>query len=228
MAAPRFEIITPEFPFKPKSVVVIAVEMDYRGMSCSPSAIESAATGLGYSHMAEVSYSLSTFILQLGYKAFALGNDVALSVPYAIAAGLGELGRHGLLITPEFGPRVRLAKVFTELELKPDKPKTFGVWEFCKSCKRCAETCPPEAIPFGEPTLEGPTVSNNPGVLKWYIDPEKCIQFWRQNGSDCSNCIASCPYNKLPTWPHQLITAASSLPVPPLHGFMAKMDDADI
>lgn len=221
---PRYEIFRPEFPFEPKSVVVIAVEMDYRAMSCSPSRIEGAATGLGYSRMAEVGYSVATFIRELGYRAFANGNDVSLSIPYAIAAGLGELGRHGLLITPEYGPRVRLVKVFTELELKPDKPKTFGVWEFCRSCKRCAEACPSEAVSFEEPTLEGLTVSNNPGVLKWYIDPEKCIQFWTQNGSDCSNCIAACPYNKLPTWPHQLLASAASLPVGPVHEFMAKMD----
>jgi len=226
MEAPRFEIFAPEFPFEPKSVVVIAVEMDYKAMACSPSSLEGASTGLGYSHMAEVGYSVSTFIRQLGYKSFANGNDVSLSIPYAIAAGLGELGRHGMLITREFGPRVRLVKVFTELELKPDKPKTFGVWEFCKSCKRCADSCPSEAISFDEPTLKGPTVSNNPGVWKWYINPEKCIQFWRQNGTDCADCIASCPYNKLPTWSHQLITTAASLPAAPLHGFMAKMDDA--
>lgn len=224
--APRYEIFVPEFPFEPKSVVVMAMEMDYKAMACSPSSIEGASTGLGYSHMAEVGYSVSTFIRQLGYKAFANGNDVSLSIPYGIAAGLGELGRHGMLITREFGPRVRLVKVFTELELKPDKPKTFGVWEFCRSCKRCAKACPSEAISFDEPTLEGKTVSNNPGVWKWYIDPEKCIQFWRQNGTDCADCIASCPYNKLATWPHQLITTAAALPAAPLHGFMAKMDDA--
>lgn len=33
-------------------------------------------------------------------------NDTALAIPYALKAGLGEYGRHGLVITPEFGPRV--------------------------------------------------------------------------------------------------------------------------
>jgi epoxyqueuosine reductase QueG len=106
--------------------VAIAVEMDYETIALSPSSLEGAATGLGYSRMSSVGYSVATFIRALGYRAFANGNDVSLSIPYAIAAGLGELGRHGMLITPEYGPRVRLVKVFTELELKPDKPKTFG------------------------------------------------------------------------------------------------------
>jgi len=221
---PNFEIFTPEFPFEPKSVVVMAVEMDYKTMALSPSSLGGTSTGLGYSHMCAVGYSVATFIRELGYKAFANGNDVSLSVPYAVAAGLGELGRHGMLITKEFGPRVRLVKVFTELDLKPDKPKTFGAWDFCKNCKRCAEACPSQAIPSDEPTLEGKTISNNPGVLKWYIDPEKCIQFWRENGTDCANCITACTFNKPSLWNHQLLTAMAALPGAPLHILMAKMD----
>jgi reductive dehalogenase len=221
---PRYEIFTPVFPFDPKSVVVMAVEMDYQTIALSPSALEGAATGLGYSHMCELGYSVATFLRALGYRAFANGNDVTLSIPYAVAAGLGELGRNGMLITREFGPRVRLVKVLTELELAPDPPRSFGVWDFCKSCKRCAEACPSKAISDGDPTLEGQTISNNPGVLKWYIDPEKCIQFWRDNGSDCANCIAACPYNKLATWPHQLSTSVAALPIAPLHRFLSRLD----
>jgi len=221
---PNFKIFAPEFPFEPKSVVVMAVEMDYKTMALSPSSLGGASTGLGYSHMCAVGYSVASFIRELGYKAFANGNDVSLSVPYAIAAGLGELGRHGMLITKEFGPRVRLVKVFTELDLKPDKPKTFGAWDFCKNCKRCAEACPPQAVSFGEPTLEGKTISNNPGVLKWYIDPEKCIQFWRENGTDCANCITACTFNKPYMWNHRLLAAMAALPGAPLHILMAKMD----
>ncbi len=222
--SPRFEIIPPAFPFEPKSVVIIAVEMDYHTIALSPSILGGAATGRGYSLMSTVGYSTSAFLRQLGYKSFSCGNDVSLSIPYAVAAGLGELGRNGMLITQEFGPRVRLVKVFTELEIRPDRPKAFGVRNFCKSCKRCAEICPPAAISFGHPTLEGNTISNNPGVLKWYIDPEKCIQFWTENGSDCSNCITSCPYNKPDMWHHQLSSAAAALPLAPLHALMARID----
>lgn len=222
---PEFDLIPPDFPFEPKSVVVIAIEMDYKAIALSPSSIQGASTGLGYSRMSAVGLSVVTFIRELGYKAFACGNDVSLSVPYAIAAGLGELGRNGLLITRDFGPRVRLVKVFTELEIKPDRPIHFGAWEFCKNCKRCAESCPSKAIPFDdEPTLEGKTISNNPGVLKWYIDPEKCIQFWEENESCCANCITSCPFNKSAMWHHQLITGITALPFAPFHSVMAKID----
>ena len=220
----RFESIEPDFPFKPQSVIVLAFEMDYEAMAASPSALEGAATGLGYSRMSATGYSVANFIRSLGYKAFACGNDVSLSAPYAFAAGLGELGRTGLLVTREYGPRVRLAKVYTELKLKHDKPKTFGVWEFCKSCKRCADECPSGAISDGEPTLEGKTISNNPGTLKWYINPELCYQFWSENRSDCANCISACPFNKPAMWHHQLVAAATSLPGAPLHTVMARMD----
>jgi len=219
-----FESVKPNFPFKPKSVIVLAFEMDYAAIAASPSAIEGAATGFGYSRMAATGYSVASFIRSLGYKAFACGNDVSLSVPYAIAAGLGELGRNGMLITREFGPRVRIAKIYTELEIKINKPKTFGVWEFCKSCKRCADSCPSNAIPQEAPTLKGKTISNNSGVLKWYINPEKCYKFWGENQSDCTNCITACPFNKPSMWHHKLMSEFTAIPGASLHYIMAKMD----
>ena len=55
------------------------------------------------------------------------------SIPIAIDAGLGELGRNGLLVTPKYGPRVRLAKILTNMPLVPDSPIRFGVTEFWKT-----------------------------------------------------------------------------------------------
>ncbi len=191
---------------KARSVVVLAFEEDYEALNTSPAAIGMAATGLGYSRMSFTTSSLAEFIRAPGYWARACGNDLALSVPLAVAAGLGELGRHGQLITREYGPRIRLSKVFTDMDLVPDGPRLFGVWEFCKVCKKCAEHCPPRAIPFDdEPSWEGPTLSNNPGVLKWYVNPEKCSRYLKWNGGDCTNCHSRCPYNKdYGRWYHRL------------------------
>lgn len=186
-------------------VIVIAVEMDYEVIKLSPALIAEATPADAYSRMAFVAGRLAHFIRGLGYKAMPSGNDSALNIPLAIDAGLGELGRHGILITEKFGPRVRLCKVFTDLPLIPDKPIEFGVTEFCNSCKRCAEDCPGRAISFGEPTNEGSTVSNNSGAYKWYIDPEKCFQFWVQNDAGgCNNCIRVCPFNKPTGWLHEV------------------------
>jgi reductive dehalogenase len=139
---------------------------------------------------------LATFIRGLGYQAIPCGNDTALSIPLAMAAGLGEGSRMGLLITEKYGPRVRLCKVFTNLPLQVDSYRPFGVLEFCKTCKKCATHCPSQAIPDGEMKTEGPNISNQSGVLKWYVDAEKCFSFWAKNRMDCSICIRVCPFNK--------------------------------
>ena len=185
-----------EIPKNCENVIVIAIEMDPIGIATSPAVPAAAATGIGYSKMAFVAALLGEFIRNLGFEAVQAGNDTALSIPLAIDAGLGQLGRNGLLITPKFGPRVRLCKIFTDLPLEVDKPIDFGVTQFCKKCKLCAEVCEVGAISKEtEPSFQIACRSNNPGALKWYVNGELCYQFWCENGTDCSTCIAVCPYN---------------------------------
>lgn len=185
-----------DLPMNFENVIVVAVGMDADGIASSPAAPAAAATGVGYSKMAFILALMGEFIRNLGYEALQCGNDTALSVPLAIDAGLGELGRNGLLITPQHGPRVRLCKIFTDLPLAPDRPIEFGVREFCKKCRLCAEKCEGGAISTDdEPRFEVACRSNNPGALKWYVDVEKCYLYWCENGVDCSTCIKVCPYN---------------------------------
>ena len=179
--------------------IVMAVDMDYESMKYSPSACVGGAVGTGYSKMAFTAGMLAQFLIQLGYKAIPSGNDRALAVPMAIQAGLGELGRNGLLITRKYGPRVRLFKVFTDLPLIEDEPIELGVTRFCDACKKCAVKCPGDAISNGEMTTDPINISSaEGGVRKWYVDGEKCFKFWAKNGSDCGNCIRVCPFNKPP------------------------------
>jgi epoxyqueuosine reductase len=194
-----------DLPDELPNVVVLANEMDYATIETVPSALSGAATGQGYSKDIIAVLSLTQYIRNLGYRAVASLNDTALSVPLAIQAGLGEYGRLGLLITREFGPRVRIAKIFTDLPLKADQPIRFGVREFCAICKHCASACPPKAIPDGSPSNQPNNVSNIAGVRKWMMDAEKCFQFWVNQGTDCSICIRVCPYNKdYSKWYHRL------------------------
>lgn len=177
--------------------IVMAVEMEREWVVLSPTAESAAATGNGYSRMAFTAACMAEFLRDLGWQAVPCGNDTALSIPLAIDAGLGACGRNGMLITQKFGPRVRLCKVFTDAPLESDEPIEFGVIEFCENCLKCALECPPQAIPYGERTVEGVCASNNPGALKWHVHAEKCLNFWRVNGVSCLNCIRSCPFSNV-------------------------------
>ncbi|MCP4755647.1 MAG: reductive dehalogenase [Proteobacteria bacterium] len=185
--------------------IVVGIEMDYDAIGTSPAHPASVATGYAYSEMAKVSAMVAQFIRGMGFRAIPSGNDTACSIPIAIDAGFGELARNGLLITPEFGPRIRLAKVFTDMPLVPDKPIRFGAWEFCRICGKCAEQCPSKSIMFGDPCPTPINISNRSGVLKWHIDAESCLKWWSINGTDCSNCIRVCPFNKPPGKLHDLV-----------------------
>ncbi len=185
-----------EIPPETTSVIVTAQSMDYDLIRTTPSALSGAATGHGYSRDAMVVLSIAQYIRNLGYNAVASMNDTSLAVPLAIKAGLGEYGRHGLLITKEFGPRVRLGKIYTDLPLASDRPIRFGVKEICEVCRRCSDACPVNAIPAGEPTTKRHNQSNIRGVRKWSVDGEKCFSYWAAQNSDCAICVRVCPYNK--------------------------------
>lgn len=180
--------------------IVIAIEMDDKAISTAPAQPAAAAASLTYSKMAFIIACLGEFIRNLGYRAIQCGNDTALSIPLAIDAGLGAVGRSGLLITPEYGSRVRICKVFTDLPLISDTINTEfikHVGDVCSKCYKCAEVCETNAISFDEPNFNCPTISNNPGVKKYYVDAEKCFEFWIENSSDCGSCIAVCPFSKI-------------------------------
>ena len=181
-------------PEKAVWAVVMAVEMDKECISKSPAFSAAAESGRGYSKMAAVTGAVGEYLRLLGYYGRSCGNDTALSIPLAVDAGLGVLGRNGLLLTREFGPRVRICKVITDLELVQSQNEYPSSEEVCSGCTLCAEACEAEALSSSNnPTWDILTESNNPGVLRWQFNPEKCFDFWLEIGRDCSNCIAACP-----------------------------------
>ncbi|NJN83150.1 MAG: reductive dehalogenase [Caldilineaceae bacterium] len=211
-----------ELPEGLTNVIVIAQAMDHDLIQTVPSALSGTATGLGYSRDTLVLLAVTQYIRNLGYQAVASLNDTALAIPLAIQAGLGEYGRHGLLITKEFGPRVRLGKIFTDLPLEQDGPIRFGVKEFCESCRKCANACPAKAIPHGDPNTIPLNSSGITGVRKWSVDGERCFKFWASQNSDCSICIRVCPYNKdFGKWYHRV---GQRLAGTPLRGLMVRLD----
>ena len=185
-----------EVPHGLDNVVVIAQSMDRGLLRTAPSALSGAATGATYSRDTIVLLAIAQYITNLGYRAVASMNDSALVIPLAIKAGLGEYGRHGLLITREFGPRVRIGKVFTDMPLAHDRPVRFGVREVCDICRTCTDGCPAKAIAGGEPSTLVHNRSNIQGIRKWTTDAEKCFRFWANQNTDCSICVRVCPYNR--------------------------------
>ena len=202
--------------FEPKSVIVMAHEMDYEGYKASPSMISAAASSKGYAAMVEISLKVAKFLRGIGYKTMHAGNNLGLSVPLAISAGLGEGSRMGLLVTEEYGPRVRISKVYTDLELEYDKPKSFGVREFCEVCQKCSDVCPSGAISKSDKMTDAgnvaPNRSTSNGVVKWHNDGHKCLSFWIENTIECANCVSACPYNKIEGWHHDLSKTATKIP----------------
>lgn len=186
-------------------VIVLGHEMEQDLVATYPSALAGAATGREYSHEAAVVMQLAAYIRNLGYEATASMNDTGLVIPFAVKAGLGEYARNQMVITPEYGPRLRFSKIFTNLPLTEDTPKPKGVRAFCDICTKCADACPVKALPYGPPEVSGTTPSAIKGVRKWTSDAAKCFGFWAKLSSDCAICMRVCPFNRdFTKWHHKL------------------------
>lgn len=194
-----------EIPVEHRYAVVFATEMDFRLVGAAPHTPTVIESMRNYAKGAYLSVQLASYISNLGYPATAnhLRHYEALLVPLAVDAGLGEVGRLGYLITREFGPRVRLGAVTTNLPLLPDRPVDLGVEDFCKICKKCAVCCPSQSIPAGEQTEVN-------GLLRWKMNAETCFDYWGRIGTDCNVCMRVCPWAHARTFPHRLIVALVS------------------
>jgi len=93
------------------------------------------------------------------------------------------------VITPKFGPRVRLVAVFTEIENFPIHQEDEHAWvlDFCESCKRCIRDCPPDAF-YDEP------IQHDSGLVT-VLDNDKCFPYFAKFHG-CSVCIKVCPFNQ--------------------------------
>ena len=174
--------------------VVFAVEMDQEMINRAPRIAEAVEVTKGYVNGALIGMMLSYYIRELGYEArnHMDGNYQLIAPLVGEAAGLGQVGRMGLLLTREYGPNIRLGVVSTDLGLIPDssleEDDNFIFRDFCKVCKKCALTCPGSAIPEKRKNING--------RMRWQIDQEKCYTVWRELGSDCGVCLSTCPFTQ--------------------------------
>jgi reductive dehalogenase len=161
-----------------------------------------------YSRSRIIAARLEAFIKTLGYPArtHVPGTSYDLMVPpIAIDAGLGEQGRHGIMITPEVGSNLRPAIVTTNIPVATDKPIDIGVDDFCLHCKVCAEQCPSGAISMGGKVEVR-------GYRRWKVDASKCQNFWSSNlgPMGCRICVSVCPYTRKANWLHKAALKVSA------------------
>ena len=155
---------------------------------------------------------ISRFLQRKGY----LSMPVHASDPYdlinlkgvishkhaAVQAGIGEFGLSNLLLTPQFGPRQRLAQILTDAELIPDKPINQRLCEkMISECKfACINVCPYKYIP--NRYEKDPRVMNQTIIQGVDIDKQGCSYYqdrglprMGRNGYTyrCGMCINACP-----------------------------------
>jgi len=183
-------------PKAAKWVVVYSVAMSDLGLAQAPSLLARATTMQAYVRLYTIYNQLHEFIRALGYHSYGATNlnGFAPYVAFGVLAGLGELSRLDCLITPERGPMVRLAALATDLPLAPTKPISFGVSDFCRNCRICAEACPVNSISFEtEPAWQVRGPWNNPGHRAYFRDAMACRDYFFKTGSNCGVCFARCP-----------------------------------
>jgi reductive dehalogenase len=181
--------------------VALTVEMDKEMMDRAPQGPTVMESAQQYVAAGVIAVQLADFVRRLGYSARAHidGNYRVVCPLVARDAGLGEIGRMGLLMTPELGPRVRIGVVTTTLPLVPSpRHRDHTMTDFCTHCRKCAVACPANAIPLHGTRDVG-------GVLRWQIDQEACFTYWCAVGTDCARCVSVCPYSHPDTLLHRLV-----------------------
>ena len=167
---------------------VLAFEMDEAEINRAPAVEQSVEVVLSYYRAASAALALKRIINSWGYSARAHidGQSELILPPAAEAAGIGSIGLHGVLVSKEYGPRIRLAAVTTDMPLAEDPPSHFKVRNFCKNCGKCAATCPSMSIRAFSDYKDGERFS---------IDHESCFGLWREMSTDCGVCLAVCPFS---------------------------------
>jgi epoxyqueuosine reductase QueG len=211
-----------------KSVVVIASRIPAGAFRCKSNVPVQYLDMLVLRKMDKIAYRLACELEAAGYPSFVTAAQETewtykrasygrLSTRHlGVEAGLGTLGLEVNILTPEFGPRIYLTGILTELELEPDARITEQVC-IGESCSRCLHSCPADAVlHWGIDKRNCATEAQEFGfaqILKFFDrmvdrpDEDKMATFasrdffgfWqgllRVVGSfgDCPRCLAVCP-----------------------------------
>lgn len=194
----------PRYPW----CIVLGVGQDYAQMRYAPQEPAGTEVLVQYGRILSAARRLSGWIRTQGWDAEPFGSPTPATfplIPAAIAAGFGELGKHGSIINRIWGANFRLAAVLTDLPLQADRADVFGADEFCRNCRVCEKACPVDAI--------APLPQLVRGVERWYVDFDRCQPFFNEH-LGCSICTTVCPWSRPGIAPGLLAKMARrSLPV---------------
>ncbi|MTK64674.1 MAG: epoxyqueuosine reductase [Methanobacterium sp.] len=178
-----------ELIFKDKSIlfdnaIILISEMDKNSVDMAPSPQTQEMGIVTYDDHGKKTNQLAEFLRERGYASHAShpAGGVVIYTWLAQNAGLGHVGKHGMLITPEFGPRQRISAIFTSINNLPIEESDNHSWipNFCEKCKRCINNCPENAFVEDKSSETGETMTR---VIK-----DLC--------HGCTICMKECSFNK--------------------------------
>ena len=174
-----------------KNAIVLVVGLDTKLLRGAPKKQVMFAIHKAYYQLGTIAIAVARYIRLSGYPARAhiMRNYQLIIPPIAIDAGVGELGRNGIVISKEFGPAIKMAVVTTDLPLIHDPKANMGVDAVCRKCRICAQNCPAGALNHGEKKIIR-------GVERYPFTPEACFGTWKTTGTDCGVCLISCPFTR--------------------------------
>lgn len=176
-----------KFPFD--TAVVLGMEMDKKLLDEVPRPGRKLFDFEVYVESGKKVFEVGRFIKSLGYRCHArIPFDGWVKYPpHAIGAGLGELGASGVVITREFGPRVRWCMISVNADIEPDEPRNLNMDSYCDACRICIKACPGGAIPEEKIWWRG--------VQKRKINDTKCWPYF-VGYEGCGVCLKVCPVNR--------------------------------
>ena len=179
-----------------KNVVVLGIPLYAPMISTSPSMVYQELYDTSNRVLDDMAYHLTNFIsTQLGYRALffprdcyynieVLLQDPSAAFSHVIAAyyaGMGTIGDSHNLITPEFGPRLRIVSILTDAPIPPDEMLKKNL---CIHCKKCMYSCPSHCF------------SEN-GERLYHMDKIACTKYHVQLKAEhhwpCGICVSVCP-----------------------------------
>lgn len=185
------DLIFQQFGVLYDNAIILAMEMSKEKIDKAPSQATLNMVFGTYDDLGKAANRIAVFLREQGHTAQAdhpLGGLV-LFPPLAQKAGIGWIGKHGLLITRDFGPRVRLAAVYTSIKNLPFADSNDHEWiaNYCNICGICIKQCPPKAI------LEDSILHDSGRITN--ISQQDCFEYFAQYYG-CSVCVKVCPFSK--------------------------------